>query len=95
VKQDFVEAARWYRKAANQGNADALNNLGIAFFQGQGVKRDFGVAARWWHKAPRKALRWRKKSYGSSVMQHQPPASLPRHVPAPTAASRRQRAASL
>jgi TPR repeat protein len=51
VKQDFVEAARWYRKAADQGHAGAQCNLGFAFYQGQGVKQDFVEAARLYRKA--------------------------------------------
>jgi hypothetical protein len=37
VAQSDVEAARWCRKAADQGNAGAQFNLGIMFAQGSGV----------------------------------------------------------
>jgi hypothetical protein len=37
VAQSDVEAARWYRKAADQGHAQAQNNLGTMFEQGRGV----------------------------------------------------------
>jgi TPR repeat protein len=30
VPKDQAEAARWYRKAAEQGHAEAQNNLGWA-----------------------------------------------------------------
>jgi TPR repeat protein len=40
-----------YRKAADQGNADAQVNLGVMYAEGQGVKRDYTEAVRWYRKA--------------------------------------------
>jgi hypothetical protein len=37
VPQSDVEAARWLRKAADQGDADAQSNLGNMLDQGRGV----------------------------------------------------------
>ena len=51
VKQDFAEAAKWYRKAAEQGDAAAQYNLGIMYEEGTGVKQDFAEAAKWYRKA--------------------------------------------
>ena len=31
VPQDYAEAAKWYRKAADQGLADAQNTLGYMY----------------------------------------------------------------
>ncbi len=45
------EAARWYRMAAEQGEADAQNNLGLMYELGEGVPQDNGEAARWYRKA--------------------------------------------
>jgi TPR repeat protein len=45
--QDYVEAVRWYRKAAEQGNAEAQFSLARAYFNGQGVPQDY-VAAHMW-----------------------------------------------
>ena len=39
VRQDRVEAVRWYRRAAEQGSAQAQNNLGIMYDEGRGVRR--------------------------------------------------------
>jgi TPR repeat protein len=39
---------RWYRKAADQGNAEAQYNLGVMYANGQGVPRDDAEAARWY-----------------------------------------------
>jgi hypothetical protein len=46
-----VEATRWYRKAADQGHAQAQNNLGTMFEQGRGVAQSNVEAARWYRKA--------------------------------------------
>jgi TPR repeat protein len=48
----FEDAARWYRKAADQGKADAQFKLG--YFHtvgGGGLARDLAEAARWYEKA--------------------------------------------
>jgi len=46
---DQVEAVKWYRKAAEQGDADAQFNLGVRYDAGQGVQQD--MAAAWLRKA--------------------------------------------
>jgi len=51
VKQDYAEAVRWFRKAAEQGHAGAQSNLGVMYKNGQGVKRDHAEAVRWFRKA--------------------------------------------
>ena len=33
----FIEATKWYRKAANQGDAEAQFNMALAFYNGSGV----------------------------------------------------------
>ena len=48
---DFTEAVRWWRKAADVGNADAQTILGDAYFNGQGVEQDWAEAAKWYRKA--------------------------------------------
>ena len=40
-----------YRKAADQGNADAQYNLGFAYDGGQGIPEDKAKAAKWYRKA--------------------------------------------
>ena len=39
---------KWYRKAANQGDADAQNNLGLMYNKGQGVMEDYVEAYKWY-----------------------------------------------
>jgi TPR repeat protein len=51
VKQDYAEAIRLYRKAANQGDAHAQSILGVMNCNGQGVKQDYAEAARLYRKA--------------------------------------------
>lgn len=40
VPQDKAEAVRWYRLAADQGNAIAQTNLGVMYALGAGVLQD-------------------------------------------------------
>ena len=51
VKQDDVEAVKWYRKAAKQGYADAQANLGSSYLAGRGVREDYAEAVKWFKKA--------------------------------------------
>jgi DNA polymerase III epsilon subunit-like protein len=51
VEQDYTEAVKWYRKAAEQGNARAQNNLGMCYEYGKGVEQDYVKAVKWYHKA--------------------------------------------
>ena len=45
------EAFKWYKKAAEQGDAWAQNNLGVCYENGQGVTKDKKEAAKWYRKA--------------------------------------------
>lgn len=49
--EDYAEAARWYRLAAEQGHAGAQFSLGLIYAQGQGVTEDDTEAARWFRRA--------------------------------------------
>ncbi len=51
VPQDYKEAAKWYRLGAEQGDADAQNNLGAMYDHGQGVPQDDKEAVRWYRLA--------------------------------------------
>jgi TPR repeat protein len=46
-----AEAARWYRHAADAGNALAMNNLGVMYETGRGVEMNPAEAVRWYRKA--------------------------------------------
>jgi uncharacterized protein len=42
---------KWYRKAADQGNANAQFNLGKMYDDGDGVPQDHAEALKWYLKA--------------------------------------------
>jgi len=46
VERDTAEAVRLYRLSAEQGNADAQDNLGVCYAMGTGVQRDEVEAVR-------------------------------------------------
>ena len=48
---DRVEGVRWYRKAAEQGNADAQFTLGLSYNSGLGVPQNYTEFVRWYRKA--------------------------------------------
>lgn len=39
------------KKDADSGNAEAQNNLGTMYFNGEGVKQDYAEALKWFQKA--------------------------------------------
>ncbi|KGB92594.1 tetratricopeptide repeat protein [Burkholderia cepacia] len=51
MTQSDTEAFKWYRLAAEQGDANAQNNLGLMYENGQGVRKDDAEAARWYRLA--------------------------------------------
>ena len=51
VPEDDAEAVRWYRLAAEQGNATAQLNLGVMYAKGEGVPKDDAEAVRWFRLA--------------------------------------------
>ncbi len=51
VEKDKALALSWYRKAANQGYAEAQLLLGIMYDQGVGVNQDYNQAILWYRKA--------------------------------------------
>jgi hypothetical protein len=51
LPQDLIQAQRWYRAAADQGEAFAEFSLGVLFNFGKGVKRDYVQAYAWYERA--------------------------------------------
>jgi uncharacterized protein len=47
LKKDYAEAAGWYRKSADQGNAYAQASLGILYHSGKGLPHDDLQAEMW------------------------------------------------
>jgi len=48
---NVIEAAKWYQKAAEQGNAEAQEELGEFYLAGNGVEKKTHKAAEWYRKA--------------------------------------------
>ena len=48
VAKDEVEAVKWIRKAADQGDAAAQFALGVMYEDGTGVAKDEVEAYKWW-----------------------------------------------
>lgn len=51
VPIDIEKAVYWYRKAAEQGYADAQNGLGICYRNGDGVEYNSELGVYWYRKA--------------------------------------------
>lgn len=51
VEKDYVEAVKWYQKAADRGNAKGEVSLGLMYENGYGVEKDYGEAVKWYQKA--------------------------------------------
>ena len=51
MREDYIEAVRWYRKAGEQGHEDAQCRLGDLYCFGLGVSRDYTAAAEWYRRA--------------------------------------------
>ena len=51
MPQDYKEAVRLYRRAAEQGVAKAQYNLGVMYDVGDGVSQDYKEAVRWYRRA--------------------------------------------
>jgi hypothetical protein len=51
VSQDYKEAVKWYRMAADQNDANAQFNLGCLYFFGNGVDQNYSEAVRLYHLA--------------------------------------------
>ncbi len=47
IEQNYKEAFKWYKKAAEQGDADAQYALGCLYGGGQGVEKNMQEAIKW------------------------------------------------
>ncbi|MDP6526635.1 MAG: tetratricopeptide repeat protein, partial [Kiritimatiellia bacterium] len=65
VAQDYAQALKWYRKAAEQGLAGAQYFLGASYYRGQGVAQDYAQALKWYNLAAAQGVetgaKWRDK----------------------------------
>ena len=51
VPPSYKEAAKWYRRAAEQGHADAHHQIGEMYTHGWGFPKNDVEAAKWYHRA--------------------------------------------
>jgi hypothetical protein len=47
VPQNYYEAAKWFYRAADQGNGGAQYALGMLYNKGEGVRRDYVLSYMW------------------------------------------------
>ena len=48
VKQDYVEAAKWYLMSAKKGSTSSQYSLGLMYYEGWGVDKSLEHAYAWW-----------------------------------------------
>ena len=51
VPEDYREAMKWFRKAAEQEHASAQFNMGVMYHDGEGVPEDYREAMKWYRMA--------------------------------------------
>jgi TPR repeat protein len=56
IPRDHSKAVARYRKAAEEGDARAQLEMGIAYHRGRGVPQNDAIAARWWLRAADQGL---------------------------------------
>ena len=61
VRKNMKQAARWFTKAAEQGNVGSQAFLGLMYSEGQGVPQDYKQAVKWHTKAAKQ---------GSAISQY-------------------------
>jgi hypothetical protein len=70
VPQDFVEAVKWHRLAAEQGDAESQFRLAVAYAQGQGLPRSEADAVKWLSSAAEKGHAGAQKTLGLTYASH-------------------------
>ena len=48
MEKNYLEALKWYRRAADQGHATAQNNIGVMYKNGHGVEKNYQEALKWY-----------------------------------------------
>ena len=56
VPKDDKQAVKWYKLAADQGNAPAQFNLGVMYDKGEGLPEDDQQAVNWYRRAAEQGL---------------------------------------
>ena len=67
TERDTDAAIRWYREAAEHGNAEACLRLGVIYAVGDGVGQDYTAAAEWYGQGPPTWVTWRRDGTSHSL----------------------------
>jgi hypothetical protein len=57
-----AEAFKWYKKAAEQGEANAQNNLAFMYNKGEGTPVNKAEALKWYNKAAEQGFELAKEA---------------------------------
>jgi len=71
VPQDYAEAVKWIRMAAEQGDADAQTTLVVRYNSGKGAPQDFVKAVKWFRKAAEQGDAEAHNNLGATYAQGQ------------------------
>ena len=50
IERNYNEATKWFEKAAQHGDVDAMFNLGLCYLEGMGVEKNLKKAFEWFEK---------------------------------------------
>ena len=62
VKENYVEALKWFNRAANNGDQFAQDKLGLVYYIGKGVVENFVKSASWYDKSAKQGNPWAQSS---------------------------------
>lgn len=65
-KDNYSQAVKWYKKAADQGGYEAQELLGFLYALGQGVPQDYKQAVKWFQKAAKQGYKHAQFTLGQS-----------------------------
>jgi TPR repeat protein len=66
-----VQAAKWYRLSAEQGDRDAQFRLGLMYLESKGVPQDYVQAHFWLNLAVSQAsASWKKRDVAVALREH-------------------------
>ena len=64
-RKDYATALTKWRRAAQQGDAQAQSNLGVMYQYGQGVEQDYKEAVRWYKLAAQQGNAYAQSNIGA------------------------------
>lgn len=67
---NFVEAAKWFKTAADEGDTYALNDLALLYLQGKGVKSDFIKAEELFRMSIAKGNAYAKLNFAQMILNY-------------------------